>query len=46
MELGNREIIADFVADASLLSCRISSDGRIVIVGDKSGGIHALRLIS
>ena len=43
-DLARRQIIARFIADSPLLSCTVTPDGRMVVVGDVLGGVHFLQL--
>jgi WD40 repeat protein len=43
-DLKNGKMIASFVVDSGLQTCAIASDGMTVVVGDRSGQLHFLRL--
>jgi WD40 repeat protein len=37
--------IATFTGDSGMGSCAVTSDGRTIIAGESSGGVHFLRLV-
>ncbi|BAY98624.1 WD-40 repeat protein [Tolypothrix tenuis PCC 7101] len=43
-DLESKKVIASFSGDSELLCCTIVSDGVTIIVGEKSGRLHFLRL--
>jgi WD40 repeat protein len=43
-DLSSGKVMASFVGDSRIKCLTISSDGRVVLAGEKSGHIHFLRL--
>lgn len=43
-DLLRKEAVADFTGDSPLDSCAVTSDGRTIIAGERTGRLHFLRL--
>jgi len=41
-DLEDDEVLSAFYSDTAIVTCDVSSDGRRIIVGDKSGRVHVL----